>query len=256
MAFDWREQYEQKLAEKNRKAHERFMESQRRFAEANPNAMSPQEYRQIMFGNAEDKDGLKAHEREMLRQKNVADLDLQSLKNEGELAVAGEKRAGMREQGSVAAMENAEAAQRAAEIEWATKKEIASMDLEGRIYGADRDLEGKKYGHDKDLEGRMYGADAQIDAETERGKANLEIAKQQGKDAQKLAETQGTTAERVAAIQAGQKLKPKQMSEADISRDALALVKQSNGRISYEEALEQVRRGMSGGTMSLSSFRK
>lgn len=261
MAMSWMEKREEELAERNRRAQERFGDSRRRFVERNPGAVSTQEYRQVMFGNAEDKGGLMAHERDMLREKSAADLELQGKKNEGELAVAQEKRAGMREQGADAARANADAALKTAELEWATKKEIAGMDLEGKKYGADRDLEGKKYGYDQDLEGKKYVADAQVDAETERGKANLEVAKQQGKDAQTLAETQGDTAERVAAIQAqvqAQKQNtPKVMSEADESKAARDLVKQSNGRLSYEQALAQVR-ASKGGSRSggLSQYRK
>lgn len=250
MALDWQERYNQKREEQAARAHERFMASKRRFVEANPGAVSPQEYRQTMFGNAEDKGGLMAHEKEMLKHKSAADLELQGKKNEGELDVAHEKRAGMREQGADAAQANAEAQLQAAELEWATKKEISGMDLEG-----------KKYGADQDLEGRKYAADAQVDAETERGRANLEIAKQQGKDAQRLAETQGGTAERVAATQAQAQAQkqntPKVMSEADESKAARDLVKQSNGRLSYEQALAQVRAGKGGsGSGGLSQYRK
>lgn len=250
MALSWQERYEQKVAEKNRRASDRFMESRRRFAEANPNAMSPHEYRATMFGNAEDKGGLMAHEKDMLKEKSAADLELQGKKNEGELAVAREKRAGMREQGVDAAKVAAEAQLKADELKWATEKEIAAMDLDG-----------KKYGADQDLEGRKYAADAQVDAETERGKANLEVAKQQGKDAQAVAEIQGGTAERVAATQAQAQAQkqnpPKVMSEADESKAARDLVKQSNGRLSYEQALAQVRAGKGGsGSGGLSKYRK
>lgn len=169
MALSWQEKYEQKVAEKNRMAHERFMESKRRFAEANPNAVSSQEYRQTMFGNAEDKGGLMAHEKDMLREKSAADLELQGKKNEGELAVAREKRAGMREQGVDAAQAAAEAAMKTAELEWATKKGIAEMDAETKKDVAGMELEGKKYGYNQDLEGKKYVADK-----------NLEIAKTQG----------------------------------------------------------------------------
>lgn len=250
MALSWQEKYEEKVAEKNRRASDRFKESRRRFAEANPNAMSPHEYRATMFGNAEDKGGLMAHERDMLREKSAADLELQGKKNEGELAVAKEKRAGMREQGVDAAKVAAEAAMKTAELEWATKKGIAEMDAETKKDVAGMELEGKK-----------YGADAQVDAETERGKANLEVAKQQGKDAQAVAAIQGGTAERVAATQAQAQAQkqntPKVMSEADESKAARDLVKQSNGRLSYEQALAQVRAGKGGsGSGGLSKYKK
>lgn len=235
MALSWQERYEQKLAAQRDAAHERFMASRRRFAEANPNAMSPQEYRQTMFGNAEDKGGLMAHEKEMLKEKSAADIELQGKKNEGELAVAQEKRAGMREQGADAAKANAEAAQAVAEREWATKQSIAELENETKRYGMDKDLEGKK-----------YGADAAVDAEEMRGKGNLAIAEQQGKDAIEAERIRAGGAERVAEIQAkatAQKQNtPKVMTEKEESDAAMKIYKESNGRISYEQALEQVRR--------------
>ena len=250
MALSWQDRYEQKLAAQRNAAHERFMESRRNFAEANPNAMSPQERRQIMFGNAEDKGGLMMHEKEMLREKNA-----------GELAVAQEKRAGMREQGSDAAAANAEAAQRTAEIEWAGRKGIAEMEADSKRYIADKDAETKTHIADKDFEGKRYGYDTQFDIAEQQGKDNLEIEKQKGKDAQALAETQGGTAERVAATQAQAQAEkqntPKVMSEADESKAARDLVKQSNGRLSYEQALAQVRAGKGGsGSGGLSKYRK
>lgn len=253
------EEYEQKLAEQSKKIGERWAERQRRYAD--PTRMSREQYQHVMFGNAYDKNGLMAHEKDMLREKSAADLELQGKKNEGELAVAQEKRAGMREQGADAAQATAEAALKTAELEWAMKREIAGMDLEGKKYGADRDLEGKKYGYDQDLEGKKYGADAQVDAETERGKANLEVAKQQGKDAQAVAAIQSGTAERVAATQAQAQAQmqntPKVMSEAEESEAARDLKKQSNGRLSYKQALAQVRAGKGGsGSGGLSKYRK
>lgn len=242
------EEYEQKLAEQNKKIGERWAERQRRYAD--PTRMSREQYQHVMFGNAYDKNGLMAHEKDMLREKSAADLELQGKKNEGELAVAQEKRAGMREQGADAAQATAEAAMKTAELEWATKKGIAEMDAETKKDVAGMELEGKK-----------YGADAQVDAETERGKANLEVAKQQGKDAQAVAEIQGGTAERVAATQAQAQAQkqntPKVMSEADESKAARDLIKLSNGRLSYEQALAQVRAGKGGsGSGGLSKYRK
>lgn len=150
-------------------AHERYEQGRKNFIERNPNAVNPWERAQYLNGNAADTRGLMAHEREMLREKNA-----------GELAVAEQKRYGMKEQGSDAARANAEAAQRAAELEWATKKEIASMDLEGKKYGADKDLEGKKYGFDMDLEGKKYGYDRDLEGKKYGADKNLEIAKTQG----------------------------------------------------------------------------
>ena len=144
------EEYEQKLAEQHKKIGERWAERQRSFAD--PTRMSREQYQHVMFGNAYDKNGLMAHERDMLREKSAADLELQGKKNEGELAVAREKRAGMREQGADAAQASAEAAMKTAELEWATKKGIAEMDAETKKDVAGMELEGKKYGADKNLE--------------------------------------------------------------------------------------------------------
>lgn len=161
------EEYEQKLAEQHKKIGERWAERQRRYAD--PTRMSREQYQHVMFGNAYDKNGLMAHEKDMLREKSAADLELQGKKNEGELAVAKEKRAGMREQGADAAQATAEAAMKTAELEWATKKGIAEMDAETKKDVAGMELEGKKYGYNQDLEGKKYVADK-----------NLEIAKTQG----------------------------------------------------------------------------
>lgn len=86
-------------ADLNQAAHDRFMQRRRNFLERNPNAVSPGEYAATMgFERGKDPTGLRKHELDVLKQQGDNDF-----------RVAEQKRFGMREQGSDAAGLNAEA---------------------------------------------------------------------------------------------------------------------------------------------------
>ena len=86
-------------ADLNQAAHDRFMQRRRNFLERNPNAVSPGEYAATMgFERGKNPTGLRQHELDVLKQQGDNDF-----------RVAEQKRFGMREQGSDAAGLNAEA---------------------------------------------------------------------------------------------------------------------------------------------------
>lgn len=109
-------------------AHERFMQSRRQFIERNPFAVSPFERKAVLGDHQarQDQQALREHELNMLGKKN-----------EGETAVAHEKRLGMKEQGADAAQihANTDAAKsgfdlRKHELEMANRKDIAGIQSE------------------------------------------------------------------------------------------------------------------------------
>lgn len=86
-------------ADLNQAAHDRFMQRRRNFLERNPFAASPGEYAATMgFERGKDPTGLRKHELDVLKQQGDNDF-----------RVAEQKRFGMREQGSDAAGLNADA---------------------------------------------------------------------------------------------------------------------------------------------------
>ena len=109
-------------------AHERFMQSRRQFIERNPFAVSPFERKAVLGDHQarQDQAALREHE-----------LNMVGKKNEGETAVAHEKRLGMKEQGADAAQihANTDAAKsgfdlRKHELEMANRKDIAGIQSE------------------------------------------------------------------------------------------------------------------------------
>ena len=109
-------------------AHERFMQSRRQFIERNPFAVSPFERKAVLgdYQARQDQAALREHE-----------LNMVGKKNEGETAVAHEKRLGMKEQGADAAQihANTDAAKsgfdlRKHELEMANRKDIAGIQSE------------------------------------------------------------------------------------------------------------------------------
>ncbi len=160
-------------------ARERRLAENAMIAKSDPGRFSPFE-RNALLGLQHTKAGDVPLQDRQERQ-GLQDFEMAKLKQQGanEVAVAEQKRLGMKEQGSDAAGIAAKSELAKAEEEWGARKSIAYTDAET-----------KRYGFDKDLEGKKYGADATVDAETERQKGALAVAKQQG-----------TTAETVAGIQ-------------------------------------------------------
>lgn len=188
-------------------ARRRRLESQNLTALADPGRYAPQVYRQAK--QWEDESNLRAHERKMLEQQGA-----------NELAVAEQKRFGMKEQGMDAAGIAAKTELAKAEEEWGARKSIAQTDaetkrygfdkdFEGKKYGADKDLEGKKYGFDKDFEGKKYGADASVRSAEAQARERARIAEEERRSKEAIAagnnETRITTAEIRSGGQAAQR---------------------------------------------------
>jgi hypothetical protein len=109
-------------------AHERFMQSRRQFIERNPNAVSPFEFAATMGYKRGEQNpaALRAHELNMLREKNA-----------GEIAVAEKKAQGMENQGRAAAeigaktdMHKTDTTLKQHELEMANRKDIAGIQSE------------------------------------------------------------------------------------------------------------------------------
>jgi len=141
-------------------AHERFMARREAFIRRNPNAVNSLE-RQSVLGRAnqmEDEDRMREHEKEMVKEKNA-----------GELAVAQEKRMGMKEQGADAAAQNKEAAIRAAEKQWNAQKDIAKTNAESEKHKATTQAEAQKDIAKTDAEAKKTVAKTQADAVVQTG---------------------------------------------------------------------------------------
>ena len=156
---------------------------------------------------------------------------------ENELAVAEQKRFGMREQGSDAAAITAKTELAKAEEEWGARKQIANTEAETKRYGFDKDFEGKKYGADKDFEGKKYGADASVRAAEAQAKIAAEnnAAKQALEEQKRIAAEQkerGRLEFRYAQLD--------QRNKASIDAAAAKLVEASMGKLTFADARAQV----------------
>ena len=230
-----------KLAEMANEAHERRMMSRRNFIESNPGAVSPQERAAVLQWNRDQ--GLTARERQM----REIDRIMQKDKIDGEVAVAHEKRLGMAEQGMEASKINAQAGITNTEREWAARQGIAdtqaqnALELEKERQRGELAITAQK-GKDALITEQERQAGA-LDLETQRGKSAAELQKEALASQERQVNTQAGSAERIAQVQAGKKI---QKTPAQESAAAQQLMKQSNGKLTYEQALAQVRAAANG----------
>ena len=240
--------FQDKLNERNRKiaemaneAHERRMMSRANFFESNRGAVSPQERADALQWKRDQgltgrERALQEHERGMLGDKI-----------KGDVAVAHEKRLGMENQGVGAATINAQAGITNTEREWAARQGITdtqaqnALELEKERQRGELAITAQK-GKDALITEQERQAGA-LDLETQRGKNAAELQKEALASQERQVDTQAGSAERIAQVQAGKKI---QMTPAQESAAARDLVKQSNGKLTYEQALAQVRAGANG----------
>lgn len=225
-----------KLAEMANEAHERRMMSRRNFIESNPGAMSPQERAAVLQWNRDQ--GLTARERALQEHERRILGD----KIKGEVDVAHEKRLGMENQAVGAAKINAEASITNTEREWAARKGIADTQSQNALeLEKERQRGGlaiaTQQGKDSLLTEQERQAGA-LDLETQRGKSAAELQKEALASQERQVNTQAGSAERIAQVQAGKKI---QMTPAQESDKAIDLLRQSNGKLTYEQALAQIR---------------
>lgn len=231
-----------KLAEMANEAHERRMMSRRNFIESNPGAVSPQERAAVLQWNRDQ--GLTARERALQEHERGMLGD----KIKGEINVAHEKRLGMENQGVGAANINAQAGITNTEREWAARKGIAdtqsqnALELEKERQRGELAITAQK-GKDALITEQERQAGA-LDLETQRGKSAAELQKEALASQERQVNTQAGSAERIAQVQAGKKI---QMTPAQESDKAIELMKRSNGKLAYEQALAQVRAGANEG---------
>lgn len=137
-------------ADLNQAAHDRFMQRRRNFLERNPNAVSPIEYAATMgFERGKNPTGLRQHELDVLKQQG-----------ENAIGVEREKAEGLKNQGLSAAEKNLEAAK----------------------YGADKNLEIEQERQRGMTEREKSIAEGNLNVEKERraGALDLERARQRG----------------------------------------------------------------------------
>lgn len=117
-------------------AHERFMQRRREFIERNPFAVSPFERKAVLGEHQarQDQAALRQHE-----------IDMANKKNEGAIKVAEQNAKGMEMQGSTAAMFNASAREKEAEIglkkhelEMQTQKDLATINANAQAGALDK----------------------------------------------------------------------------------------------------------------------
>lgn len=231
-----------KLAEMANEAHERRMMSRRNFIESNQGAVSPQERAAALQWNRDQgltarERALQAHERGMLGDKI-----------KGEVKVAHEKRLGMENQGVGAATINAQASITNTEREWAGRENTTRQQGKDSLLTEQERQRGglaiaTQQGKDSLLTEQERQAGA-LDLETQRGKSAAELQKEALASQERQVNTQAGSAERIAQVQAGKKI---QMTPAQESAAAQQLMKQSNGKLTYEQALAQVRAGANEG---------
>lgn len=189
----------------------------------------------VAYVDREEREGLRGHEMDMLRQQG-----------ENELKVAEQKRFGMAEQGMKAAEFGANAEIKKAETEWGARKDIAQTEAEAKKYGADRgltaaELEWGKTGAD----GTRIGGGREAVAGIE-GKSRVDVAREQAKIAAEQNEQKRALEEqKLRAAQENERarlrlsydrLEAKDKSSIDTQANALAKEKS----ISFEDAREQI----------------
>lgn len=201
-ARDLQNRRNQRLADDQLMAHERFMARRTGFIESNPGAVSGQERAAVMDwqhnrGLTGRETALQAHELEMLKEKN-----------EGELAIQKEKTVSMRDQGLSAAeannrgrwdLEIAQANNQTAiektklELESQEKQQQAGLLTQQEIAMASQEAEREKsraqFGY-FDEKGN-YVAGSQVNAEGERGDASVKAAEIQSQGAVEVAKETG-----------------------------------------------------------------
>lgn len=212
---------QQQLNDRFRQAHEQAMENRRARILANPNGETDTTLRHNVIRDAE-MSAAREHEMERLG-KELATREKE----------ARERRMGMREQGRDAAEFNKEAAIRAAELQTASNERIAGINKE-------RDVDVEKIKGSNALEVQKEQGDASIEAERIRGEATVDAARE--KTAGELARERAEDLARRRYLKMGQAVR----ATSEEQRMAMQMVNASkrNGRatISYEEALERVRK--------------
>jgi len=184
------------IADLTAAAHERRMASRARFIEGNPNSVSPQERAGVMQWQHDQ--GLTGRERALQDFERGMARD----RIKGDVAVAHEKRLGMREQGSDAAEANGkwgleiestrgQNALNLAEREWTKKKEIAEIEAKTRQLGIEAehgsyDEQGKYRPGSRVLSERERG-DSAVDVETARQEGALKVEQERSKTASEIA---------------------------------------------------------------------
>ena len=222
-------QYDE-IEELNQSAHDRFMARSRRFIEANPNAVSPWEKKNILdyHRKQQEMQKLRVHELLMLEQQG-----------KNEIGLAEQKKLGMIGQGSEAAKYNSEANFKIAELDAATKK--AGFDTQERIETGRNnttltEIE-KKIAGDKDIAQTQADAQKSV-AET---KANAEKAIAEANQQTALAQQamikykiDQNAAQNVVKIQQQLQGKDKQL-KVSIINHAVA-----NGRLDPNAAIQMI----------------
>ena len=212
------------------------MESRAEIAMADPGRFSPFERNALInWRNRDEPERLREHEIAMLQQQG-----------KNELAVAEQKRFGMREQGMKAAEFGANAEIKKAETEWGARKDIAQTEADAKKYGADRgltaaELEWGKTGAD----GTRIGGGREAVAGIE-GKSKVDAAREQAKIA--AAENEQKRALEEQKLRAAQEKERERLKlsydrleskdRASIDAQANALAKEKS--ISFEEARDQI----------------
>jgi len=168
--------------EANMRARARRLEARAEIARTDPGRFSPFE-RNALLGLQHTKQGdiplVDRQERGVLRQH---ELNMLQQQGKNELAVAEQKRFGMREQGRDAAEwgfkgeeVKAKTGLTQAELDATAKTRIAELDTEAKKYGADRGLEASKSQHGYFDEKGVYHPGGNVAVAEASGKAALEV---------------------------------------------------------------------------------